>query len=97
MEAKTQGYGTIGWALSAAQHGHQITRKGWNAKNLWVAYVPAGSLQIPQKFGSGYGTTAALVMKTAQDELIPWLASQADLLAQDWVLVDGTPPGESHA
>ena len=81
---KTMDYGAIGWAVNHLRHGHRMRRTGWNAKTLWVSYVPAGSFSVPQKFGDGLNTTACLVMKTAQDELIPWLASQADLLAGDW-------------
>ena len=93
MEAQTQGYATIGWAISAVQHGHKVRRKGWNGKGLWVSYVPAGSLSVPQKFGGGHDTTAALMMHTADDMLVPWLASQSDLLAKDWEIVDATQPG----
>jgi len=71
-----------------------MRRKGWNAPGLWVTYVPAGSVQVPQKFGDGMNVSAFLVMKTADDRLIPWLASQSDLLENDWELVNATQPGE---
>jgi hypothetical protein len=31
---------------------------------------------------------AYIAMKTAQENVIPWLASQTDMLAEDWVVVN---------
>lgn len=90
---KTLDYGAIGWAVNHMRHGHRVRRKNWNASNLWVAYVPAGSVQVPQKFGAGYNVQPFLIMKTANDELVPWLCSQTDMLADDWELVNATQPG----
>lgn len=93
---KTQDYGGIGWAVNHARHGHKVRRRGWNAKNLWVSFVPAGSVQVPQKFGDGKNVQPFLVMRTAEDTLVPWLCSQTDLLAADWELVEPVLPGEYH-
>ena len=30
-----------------------------------------------------------IVMKTADDNLVPWLASQTDMLAEDWIFAEG--------
>lgn len=97
MEARTIDYGAIGWAVNHMRHGHRMRRRGWNASNLWVSFVPAGSVSIPQKFGDGLNTLPFLAMKTAQDEIVPWLASHTDILADDWEMVDAPQPGETHA
>jgi hypothetical protein len=97
METKTQGHGTIGWAVSALQHGHTLRRAGWNGKGMYLLYAPPGAIQLAQKFGGGYNTTAAIFMKTVDDELVPWLCSQSDILAGDWEMVDAVQPGEHHA
>jgi hypothetical protein len=93
MEARTVEYGGIGWAVNHLRLGHKIRRKGWNSSNLWVTMVPAGATQVPEKFAGGYPTTAGFYMKTAHDELVPWLCSQIDLAAGDWELVDAVQPG----
>ena len=38
-------------------------------------------------FRDGYRTQDFIYMKTAQDTIVPWLASQSDVLAEDWELV----------
>lgn len=35
-----------------------------------------------------YGLLPWIGMKTADDKFVPWLASQTDLLAEDWVVVN---------
>ena len=35
-----------------------------------------------------------LEMKTADNKLIPWLASQSDMLAEDWVVVEPAPDAD---
>lgn len=36
MEAKTQGHGTIGWAVSALQYGHKVRRVAWPAGHIAI-------------------------------------------------------------
>ena len=71
---------TIGWAVARMRDGARVRRAGWNGKGMYVA------IQSPD---SGSKMTEPYVfMKTAQGGFIPWLCSQADLLAEDWELVD---------
>jgi hypothetical protein len=58
---------------------NKIYREGWNGKNMWVA------LQVPDEHSKM--TLPYLYMRTAQGDLVPWLASQTDLLAKDWGLL----------
>jgi hypothetical protein len=67
---------TIGWAVKEMQDGAKVCRPGWNGKGMWVA------IQVPDA-GSKM-TEPYVYMSTAAGGLIPWLCSQADLLATDW-------------
>lgn len=67
----------FGWALKQLWGGHHVTRPGWNGKGMWLA------LQVPDA-GSKM-TLPYLYMRTADEKLVPWLASQTDMLATDWM------------
>lgn len=63
-------------ALRAVKSGAKITREGWNGPDQYVA------LQVPDehsKMGKPY-----LYISPVDGRLVPWLASQTDLLAEDW-------------
>ena len=68
----------IGWAVSNLCSGSKVCRDGWNGKNMYL------ELQVPDKHSKM--TLPYVYMRTAQGDLIPWLCSQADLLATDWEL-----------
>lgn len=66
----------FGQALEALQAGQKVTREGWNGPGQYVA------LQTPDansKMGLPY-----LYIRTVTGELVPWLASQTDILGRDW-------------
>lgn len=73
----------FGEAIEAMKLGKKVCRKGWNGKGMWLA------IQNPDEHSKM--TCPYIYMKTAQDNLIPWLASQADMLADDWELKEETP------
>lgn len=70
----------IGWAVDRLKNGKKICRFGWNGKNMWV------KLQVPDT--NSKMTLPYVYMKTVQGDLIPWLCSQADLLATDYEIVE---------
>lgn len=83
----------IGLAIKHARQGHKIAREGWNGKGMFLYYVPANKYPAGNNpLGTIKGVFendlvpygAYIAMKTAQDNVVPWLASQADLLADDW-------------
>ena len=83
----------FGLALEAAKMGERITRKGWNGKNAYVflAHEPdfVTDADISAYDQLEVEVADMLVMKTAQDTFQPgWLASQADMLADDWHIVE---------
>lgn len=69
----------FGYALNCLKVGKKVTRPGWNGKGMWLA------LQTPDA-GSKM-TLPYIYMSTAQGALVPWLASQTDILATDWETV----------
>lgn len=85
----------FGEALYILKEGGIVTRKGWNGKGMFLYYVPEGNY-LPCTDaarwafkGEAVPYGAYIAMKTAQGNVVPWLASQTDLLAEDWV--DMTP------
>ena len=74
-------------ALRELVKGRRIARSGWNGKNMWLVYITDYS--IHQIFdGSLYPLLNFIAMKTADNKMVPWLASQTDILANDWNILD---------
>lgn len=68
----------FGSALEGLKAGHRLARVGWNGKDMYI------ELQRPD--GGSKMTLPFIFMKTVQGGLVPWLASQTDILADDWEL-----------
>jgi hypothetical protein len=82
---------TIGWAVKQMHNGERVRRAGWNGKGMYIFLVPGSEFQVnrPPLMGiypEGTWVTyhAHVDMFTAQGCVVPWLCSQADLLATDW-------------
>ena len=76
----------FGQALSGLKAGGKAQREGWNGKGLWLELqVPDAhsKMTLPYIFMS-YPADA----KNTPGARVPWLASQTDMLAEDWKLVD---------
>lgn len=85
----------FGEALAAIKAGKRVARAGWNGKGMFLFLVPGSTFTVnrePLLSIMGEGTQvqyhAHIDMKTAQGYVVPWLASQADLLSEDWEIVD---------
>lgn len=85
----------FGWALEMMRAGQKVAREGWNGKDMFLFLVPGSNFEVNRPPLLGIypeGTEIEyhphIDMKTAQGYVVPWLASQADMLAWDWVLVD---------
>ena len=82
----------FGLALEAAKMGKRIARKGWNGKNQ---YVELGTDFLYDTIG-GNGNVVyhedigskALVFVGTRGRQVGWLASQADMLADDWMILE---------
>ena len=88
---------TFGLAIEAMKKGKKVARKGWNGKGMFIYYVPENIYPANgNKFGTMKGIFendlvpygAYIAMKTAQNNVVPWLASQTDVLADDWEIVE---------
>ncbi len=86
----------FGQAIEALKRGERVSRSGWNGKNMWLA-LQHGAIGLPANLVSReranylprfVSTGSYIVMYTAQGTWQPgWLASQADMLAEDWEIV----------
>jgi hypothetical protein len=79
----------FGTALKALKAGHRVARAGWNGKGMWLALIHPGNAMYTVG-GASLAMQPCIGMKTASDSghMQPgWLASQADMLAEDWCIV----------
>lgn len=80
--------GSFGWAIAQLKIGNKIARAGWNGKGMWVGLHKEGGEFTRAECGTVVTYSDYVVLKTADNKLIPWNASQADMLSEDWVLVE---------
>lgn len=66
----------FGWALDRLRDGERVGRSGWNGKGMYL------ELQVPDEHSKM--TLPYIFMRTVQGDLVPWLASQTDMLGEDW-------------
>ncbi|CAB4122547.1 Protein of unknown function DUF2829 [uncultured Caudovirales phage] len=83
---------TFGLAIEALKLGEKVSRAGWNGKGMWLYYVPENTYEAQtdaarEHFGNFVPYRAYIAMKTVDNEVVPWLASQTDMLAEDWEVV----------
>lgn len=71
----------FGWAIRKLKEGRFLTREGWNGKDQYLF------LKEPLPSDIGAPTLPYIMMSTVQGDLVPWLASQTDVLKEDWVIV----------
>lgn len=84
----------FGEALAALKDGKRVMRKGWNGKDMFLFLVAGSNFIVNREpllsiMGEGAEVTYRphIDMKDAQGKVVPWLASQTDLLANDWQIV----------
>lgn len=81
-------------ALEVIKQGGKVARAGWNGKGMFVFLVPGSQFTVNRApllgiypAGTEVRYHAHIDMRTADGQIVPWLASQTDLLANDWVTV----------
>ena len=92
---KKNGSLSFGHAVELLKQGKRVARKGWNGKGMYLLLVRGETVRysINQVYGDGYTDSVgfsvldAIYMKTADDKLVAWLASQTDILSEDWQIV----------
>lgn len=93
---------TFGQALEALKQGKRIARKGWNGKGMFLFLLPASDA-VPTKAiydpalrqvieeqigGDTFQALGSIRMFTADKKILTgWLASQTDMLSEDWVIL----------
>ena len=84
---------TFGLAIEALKKGKRVARAGWNGKGMWLALIDGdrwgiGGTAPYDVPGGAHITHASFIgMRTADQKFVPWLASQTDVLAEDWQIV----------
>ena len=77
---------TFGLAVEALKKNYRVCRGGWNGKGMWLRIVIPGGDN--KEFDLGMANLPYIEMKTADNKLVPWLASQTDVLAEDWMIAE---------
>ena len=85
----------FGWAIKQMRNGEKVRRAGWNGKNMFLFLVPGSTFKVNRPpllgiypEGTEINYQPHIDMKTAQNTVVPWLASQSDMLAIDWEVVE---------
>ena len=85
---------SFGDAINFLKAGKKVARKGWNGKDMflflatYIEFHTEADLSCVSNL-EGDLTLPAIVMKTADDRFcVGWLASQTDMLADDWFTVE---------
>lgn len=87
---KKSGEMNFGHALELIKRGEKVARKGWNGKGMFL-FIATGKEFESENFGDKLPEIIndVICMKTAQNTIcIGWLASQTDMLAEDWKIVE---------
>lgn len=85
---------TFGEAVEALKAGKRVARSNWNGKGMWVGlikpenYIIQASLVPRDEDPKCDGLLPWIGMKTVDNKFVPWLASQTDVLAEDWAIVE---------
>jgi hypothetical protein len=99
-DAKTASSLTFGHAIEAMKAGKRVAREGWNGRGMWLVLVP-GTPTAQLKHGTPYSNALGMdaceilphmdmwtVNASGRRAMLPgWVASQTDMLAEDWQIV----------
>ena len=82
-------------ALISLKAGEKVAREGWNGKGMFIFLVPGSNFQVNRApllgiypEGTPIDYRPHIDMKTANGEVVPWVASQSDLIEEDWMIVN---------
>ena len=92
---------TFGMAIEAMKRGKKVARKGWNGKGMYLWLLPSAEvkkdwcrderlIEVMANFGENVvQCLGSIRMLTADKKVLTgWLASQTDMLAEDWLVVE---------
>jgi hypothetical protein len=76
---------TFGDAIVALKNGYRVARAGWNGKGMYLWLLPAA---MAEANGGEIEALGSIRMMTADKKVLTgWLASQTDILAEDWEIL----------
>ena len=90
----------FGWALRQLKAGNRVQRTGWNGKGMYLWLLPAATVKAEwcrephlkaqaEANGGEIEALGSIRMMTADKKVLTgWLASQTDMLSEDWQLAD---------
>ena len=75
----------FGEAIEHLKKGGRTSRPGWNGKDMWIGlHLPKDNILMEDNI---FMEVPFIYMCTAEGKLVPWVASQTDMLAEDWVTI----------
>lgn len=81
----------FGTALVALKAGKRVARAGWNGKGMFLYLVNGSQFTVNRPPLLGIYPEGTVIdylphidMKTADGQCVPWVASQSDLIVEDW-------------
>lgn len=85
---------TFSEALQQLKNGAKIARNGWNGKGMFLFLVNGSTFKVNRApllsiypEGTEINYRSHIDMKTVDGSIVPWVASQTDLLADDWEVI----------
>jgi len=90
----------FGDAIRALKEGKKVAREGWNGKGMFLFLLPEGTIPksvihdgalasvVNEVEGETFEALGSIRMWTADKKVLTgWLASQTDMLSEDWCIV----------
>jgi hypothetical protein len=78
-------------ALVSLKAGYRVQREGWNGKDMFIFLVQGSTFEVNRAPLTQFYPEGTVIeyhphvdMKTADGQIVPWLCSQTDMLAEDW-------------
>lgn len=89
----------FGEAIAALKEGKKVARQGWNGKGMYLWLMPAAKVKaewckephlkaLAEENGGEIEALGSIRMLTADKKILTgWLASQTDILSEDWMII----------
>jgi hypothetical protein len=78
---------SFGMALEALKTDLRVARVGWNGRGMFLEMFKPSCTGLIMSKGEVISELPWIGMKTADNKFVPWLASQTDMLSDDWITV----------
>ena len=77
----------FGKAIAALKSGKLVARKGWNGKGMYITLISGENWAMDKHENTVCEKRDWLGIKTVDNQFMPWVPSQSDVLAEDWVIL----------